>query len=216
MWDVRQGAALVLFLHSCFAVVLERDRRDDRKLWSGVACSLDGSKIVAVVGGYNGAGGYIYMSSDAGLTWHAGNSEVHSWRAVASSADGSKLVAVEDSSLERKGGFVHTSTDSGVTWNVRQNAGCRNWNSVASSTDGNNLVAVVGGYVGESGNIYTSSDAGETWSARMTDAVHSWRDVSSSDDGMNMHTCVDMNLFIAQRNRQLCVHCVLVASMNSM
>ncbi len=144
----RAGLALVaLHWQMCWAVpVLPKDR-DDRLLWSGVACSSDGQTVVGVVGGYRGAAGRIYVSRDAGESWAAGDT-VRSWRAVASSADGARMVAVEDSSDERKGGFIFTSSDGGSTWSVRTSAGCRHWISVASSADGSRVFAVVGGYTG--------------------------------------------------------------------
>ena len=74
---------LVLTVHrQCVGVpIVGRDDRDDRKQWSGVACSLDGAKLVAVVGGYNGAGGHIYMSSDAGPRHHSASPPHHPARA---------------------------------------------------------------------------------------------------------------------------------------
>jgi len=53
-----------------------------------VACSADGSKLVAGTDG-----GPIYTSTDSGATWTPSNAPSGRWYAVASSADGSKLVA---------------------------------------------------------------------------------------------------------------------------
>ena len=65
--------------------------------WRSVASSADGTKLAAVEDG-RGSGGYIYTSTNCGVTWTrqevAGNN--HTWRSIASSADGSKLAAVED------------------------------------------------------------------------------------------------------------------------
>jgi hypothetical protein len=138
-------------LQTCLAVMRNPttiNDRDERLLWSGVACSANCERIVGVVGGYRGAAGRIYVSNDAGGSWTAGTA-VRSWRAVALSKDGGRLVAVEDSSDERKGGFIYTSNDGGSTWSTRYGAGCRHWISVSSSADGSRVFAVVGGYTGE-------------------------------------------------------------------
>ena len=52
-----------------------------------MASSADGSKLVA-----GASPGYIYISTDSGVTWTARDSSRY-WYGVASSADGSKLVA---------------------------------------------------------------------------------------------------------------------------
>ena len=144
-----QASLVLLSLQLCIAVAPPdtRGHDDDRKLWSGVASSSDGANIAAVIGGFRGAGGHIYVSRDAGKSWSPVYM-VRSWRAIASSGDGSMLVAVEDSSQEREGGFIHTSADGGSSWTIREGAGCRHWLSVASSSDGQHLAAVVGGYTG--------------------------------------------------------------------
>lgn len=150
MMRARAGLALVA-LQSCLAVMPNSttgNNRDERLLWSGVACSANCETIVGVVGGYRGAAGRIYVSNDAGGSWTAGT-VVRSWRAVALSEDSGTMVAVEDSSDERKGGFIYTSNDGGTTWSTRYGAGCRHWISVSSSADGSRVFAVVGGYTGD-------------------------------------------------------------------
>lgn len=59
--------------------------------WASVACSADGTRVVAAVNG-----GGIYTSTDAGATWIQSDAPPASWTSVASSADGSKLVAAAD------------------------------------------------------------------------------------------------------------------------
>ena len=145
--SANKASLLLLSLQLCLATAPDHHDHDDRKLWSGVASSSDGMRLTAVVGGYRGAGGHIYLSADAGKSWSSAYI-VRSWRAVASSASGTLLVAVEDSSEEREGGYIHTSTDAGLSWTVQKGAGCRHWLSVASSSDGRRLAAVVGGYTG--------------------------------------------------------------------
>jgi hypothetical protein len=130
--------------------------------WTGVACSSDASRLVAV--------SYylpIYISTDSGATWTPRES-ARNWQAVASSADGVSLVAVV------YGGQIYTSTNSGADWTPRESV--RNWQAVASSADGTRLVAVVA-----NGQIYTSGDSGVTWLPRENNRL--WTAVTSSSDG---------------------------------
>jgi hypothetical protein len=157
-----------------------------------VASSADGTKLVALApasGSSGGRGststsGYIYTSTDSGVTWTLRDTSASGWTSVASSADGTKLVAVEagvsDRGLPIPGGYIYTSTDSGVTWTLQASAPLARWISVASSADGSKLIAADGG----PGQIYTSTDSGVTWSAR--DSARAWVAVASSLDGMKL------------------------------
>lgn len=67
--------------------------------WTSVAYSADGSMLVAVdhgtiINGDTIFGGYIYTSTDDGLTWTPQTSAgINAWGLVAVSADGSKMIA---------------------------------------------------------------------------------------------------------------------------
>jgi hypothetical protein len=133
-------------------------------LLTGIACSSDGTKLVACINS-----GLIWRSYDAGATWNplisAGS---RAWIAIASSADGTVLIAAVNS------GNLYVSTDSGSTWNsVLGNFG---WSCVASSFDGTKLFA---GTTGE--KIHVSTDSGSTWNAY--GAVSTWRSIACSSDG---------------------------------
>ena len=93
--------------------------------WSCVACSADGTRLVAASGG-----GLIYSSTDSGATWMATTAPSQSWYSLASSADGATLVA---------GGCPdnYASVDSGMTW-IAMGPGPF-W-AVACSADGYRLV----------------------------------------------------------------------------
>jgi len=134
--------------------------------WSSVACSTNGTKLVAVV-----HGGWIYTSTDSGVTWMPRDSS-RTWNAVASSADGTKLVAVDGAP-----GHIYTSTDSGTNWTPR--GVTTNWQAVASSADGTKLVAAV-----HYGQIYTSTDSGTNWTAG--DTNRAWQGVACSADGTKL------------------------------
>ena len=69
----------------------------DSNVWTGTACSADGSKMVAVAVGNNVFGPYfgsIYTSTNHGVSWVSNNAPNVTWNGVACSADGSKIVAV--------------------------------------------------------------------------------------------------------------------------
>jgi hypothetical protein len=70
--------------------------------------SSDGTKLVAVAGGF-GSAGYIYTSADSGATWTQKGTK-QNWMSVASSSDGTKLVAVDASLFVDQGGYIYTSS----------------------------------------------------------------------------------------------------------
>ena len=119
-----------------------------------MASSSDGSKLVA-------AEGYIYTSSNYGVTWvQQTNTASYNWSSVASSSDGSKLVAT---AMDDYGCNIYTSTNYGVTWVQQTNAGIRSWSSVASSSDGSKVLAAGADETGR-GRLYTRPNYITQWS----------------------------------------------------
>jgi hypothetical protein len=123
--------------------------------WSGIACSTNGTKMVALV-----TGGQIYTSTDTGTNWTARDS-ARPWADVASSADGTKLVAVAGGTFGTD--RIYTSVDSGTNWTAR--ATTQYWTGVASSADGTKLLAVnaFDSNYPTQGRAYFSSDSGTNW-----------------------------------------------------
>ncbi len=116
--------------------------------WSGVACSADGTKFVAIVSNTNA----IFTSTDFGTNWSSHTLPFSAnWIQASSSADGSKLVAVAVT-----GGLV-TSADSGATWVSNNVPKQITWYSVTSSSDGSNIVAA------GINALYTTTNFGQTW-----------------------------------------------------
>ena len=143
--------------------------RENNRVWSSVACSADGIKLVAAA-----QNDQLYTSTDSGVSWTP-RENTRDWRSVASSADGIKLVAAaQDDQL-------YTSTDSGVSWTPRENT--RNWRSVASSADGIKLVAAA-----QNDRLYTSTDSGVSWTPR--ENTRFWQSVASSADGSKLVAAV--------------------------
>ena len=152
--------------------------RNTNRVWSAVASSADGTKLVATV-----KGGQIYTSTDSGVTWAPQDSS-RNWSSVASSADGTKLVAgVGDNAISV--GYIYTSGNSGVgSWS--QHDSTRQWVSVASSADGTMLVAAVYGTVSAGGpGVYTSGNSGAAW-GRTTLTNSFCSSVASSADGTKL------------------------------
>ena len=82
----------------------------------------DGSRVAAAY-----TGGYIYLSTDSGVTWTR-RENARNWTSVASSSDGTVLVGVVDN------GQIYVSTDSGANWTPRgMDSG---WHVVVSTADG--------------------------------------------------------------------------------
>src|SRR5689334_2522757 len=77
--------------------------------WSGVACSADGSRVVAVTRNYP-TNGQIYISADGGTNWTLSSAPTLPWFALSASADGTRMAA------EASGFKIYTSTNGGLTW----------------------------------------------------------------------------------------------------
>lgn len=136
------------------------------KVWTCVACSSDGTKLIA------GTSTYLWTSTDSGATWtQRSGPGSYNWLSVASSADGTKLIAVGSGTS-----LVYTSTDSGANWTQRTGNGfARN---VASSSDGTRLfLAII-----NQPWIRVSTDSGANWSTENAENAEA-RDICCSSDG---------------------------------
>ncbi len=170
-------------------------------LWTSVASSADGARLVAV--SRPGSGfwdveqgwilwpGLIFISKDSGLTWTQTTAPNNGWSAVASSADGIRLVAVSTTAYYPGDGLIYTSDDSGVSW-TQTSAPTNNWSGVASSSDGHKLVAVVHSVGDGGGLIYTSADSGVTWNQTSAPSNY-WSSVASSADGIGLVAVSDLS-----------------------
>ena len=164
------------------------------RTWTSITSSANGSMLAA--GTYNG---YIYTSSDCGVTWTAQTlSGQHYWSSVTSSSDG-KYLAATDFGGRGTDGYIYTSTDYGVHWTQQTTSGLHHWTGIASSADGSRIVAVTSGdqigcdttvcFYGDN-HIYTSTDYGSHWTANITPLRQVWSSVTSSSNGMNLAATV--------------------------
>jgi photosystem II stability/assembly factor-like uncharacterized protein len=143
-----------------------------------IACSADGTKLVAAPGS---SGGYICTSTNSGASWSTNNSiSSRRWWSVASSADGEILAAVDGSGGPF--GHIFISTNSGVAW-FSNNVPLLSWQNIAMSADGTTIIAAAWYSSGiPTGPIYTSKNAGLTWASNSIPNLV-WNGVACSADG---------------------------------
>lgn len=141
----------------------------DARLWTHVACSADGSRLIA-----SALFDFVYTSSNGGQTWSqsTGPGEV---RGVTCSADGLKLA------LCTSDGVIATSIDGGITWSQHlERQGEASWRGIAASADGRTLLLHTGNYH----SLYFSRDGGTTWTE--PDAWATFTAVAVAGDGSRL------------------------------
>jgi uncharacterized repeat protein (TIGR01451 family) len=140
--------------------------------WQRVACSADGTKLVAVAG-YGGSAAPIYVSTNAGGSWSPTASPSLAWDCVASSADGVRLIAGAGYASP-----LYISTNAGATWDATS-SGSSEWLYLASSADGRVLLA------GDYGDFpVLSTNYGATWNNTAFPGY--WNPVALSSDGSKL------------------------------
>jgi hypothetical protein len=129
--------------------------------WNALACSADGSHVVASA--RSGYTGLIFLSTDSGATWIPTSATMLAWTSLACSADGTKLAAA---SANAPGRSIFTSADSGSTWKS---------NAVPL---GNLVFGYLFGRRVEPGrglfyrDVYRSTNAGTSWTANPASMAH--------------------------------------------
>lgn len=144
--------------------------------WIAMACSADGTTIVAVV---TNAPFGIEISTNSGETWSASGTINKAWRSLASSSDGRRLITGVGSASAS--GLIYFSTDSGGSWTSAAGEPGAQWSSMAMSANGSNAVAVAFG-----GGIYTSINGGQNWIHQASAPNANWQSVASSSDGSKL------------------------------
>jgi hypothetical protein len=156
--------------------------------YTSAAVSSDGSKMMIASGGlirypsglqFGGSTGYIYTSTNSGVTWTTRGTAVRNYSSIACSRDGLKIVATEWT------GSIYVSNDGGVSWTSRLTDTQRAWIGVAVSSDGNRIVAIEHG-----GQVWTSVNGGITWVARGSSSL--WSSITMTDDG-NMFAATELD-----------------------
>ena len=126
--------------------------------WSAVACSADGSKVVAATTG-NSPTGQIFISNDGGTNWTPTGAPLEGWTLVTSSADGTRLAAL--AAVAKFGAY--TSTDSGAAW-VWHKGPPYAYGTLDCSADGSTLLGVEV----KATEPLCTPDFGDTWVKRRT------------------------------------------------
>ncbi|HTV41091.1 MAG TPA: sialidase family protein [Candidatus Sulfotelmatobacter sp.] len=124
--------------------------------WGPVACSADGTELVAVNGGVGG----IYVSTDSGATWNPANVPAEEWTSIAVSADGATMLAAYPPD-DAGPADLYASTNSGDSWFSPTNIDGSSI-AVACSEDGSMMAALTYGGEGES-TLIVSTNFGLTW-----------------------------------------------------
>jgi len=139
--------------------------------WSCAASSADGKKLVA--GCYEG---FLYTSSDGGLTWASNNVPQLSWQSIVSSADGTQVAAAAEETYTKVGlvdGGIYTSTNSGATWQLSISG---NAIFAVGSRDGAKLMFPPDVY-----HVATSTNAGASWTTNSSPGLELYRVACSAD-----------------------------------
>ncbi|PSC76315.1 hypothetical protein C2E20_0678 [Micractinium conductrix] len=184
-----------------------RETGSGQREWQCLSMSQDGQRLVAGVLGT--AGGYLYLSMDAGATFtQITSAGLRRWTALSGSPSGTYQAAAVF------GGSVYASSDGGVSWAERVLSGRRDWSALAIDTTGNKIVAAAGASFlfrtvaldatgsklvmvdnaqasSLGGYIYTSTNTGADWTERQGAGRAHWSAVASSQDGSVLLAGVD-------------------------
>jgi len=154
--------------------------------WRAIACSADGTNLVACESPAAALdSGQIYVSHNRGADWTLTSAPLGRWTALASSADGAKLVAVAGdvrglvNNETYYSGVIISSADFGQSW-TQTSAPVAPWCSVACSTNGDRLLAATW-----DGAVYVSSDAAATWTLT-SPPIYLGAAVAISADGLRL------------------------------
>ena len=122
--------------------------------------------------------GYIWKSSNSGLTWNQISIKTNpavSWTGAAASYDGSKMA------IATSNGGVYTSTDYGNTWFKSTNTNSLMFSNMRGSS---NLSTLIGCRFAD--YVYTSTNFGLTWKQITMSGSAYWSKACVSQDGTIM------------------------------
>ncbi|HWD17968.1 MAG TPA: hypothetical protein VHB20_01710, partial [Verrucomicrobiae bacterium] len=147
-------------------------------LWGGLACSADGSVVIAVTQNNGGSGNYETISTNGGLNWTPGTFTGDQVFSAACSADGKRMVLAGGAGGGSNALFL--STNAGATWGPPIGPANQSWAGAVCSANGQTLVAASMDTGTNNGSIFISRDGGTTWNP--TTQAGNWYGVSCSAD----------------------------------
>jgi len=157
--------------------------------WASIACSADGTKVIAAVGGWRSGpspyppAGPIYISTNSGLNWIVSGAPITNWSVISSSADGTKLASGLFQYFSTDP--IYSSIDSGVSWYPTGSPVTNSWVSLQSSADGRTIIASFPDYGHVPGGVFVSTNWGVDWTQPLQD-YYPWPSVACSADGKTM------------------------------
>lgn len=163
------------------------------RFWIYGCTSSDGT----IVYGSDQSPGFIYKSTDSGVTWNATNSLSLPWQEVSCSSDGTKLVACVGS--QSTFADIYTSIDGGATW-VDQTATLpRSYITCVMSGDGTKIATSnwLGQNANSDGKVYISTNwqsGSPTWTGSNAAANGaSFATLAYSRDGSTLYAVYNSN-----------------------
>lgn len=142
------------------------------RAWIAVACSFDGKYVIAAVADVSV--GYIYYSSNFGVTWSQSDAPASSWQDVCMSADGKYCYAAGN------GRALRISSNYGVNWDSSTQSIYSNWAGIACSSDGKYVTACLSDGVK---HLHRSDDYGVNFTAVPGAGAYEWYKCAMSADG---------------------------------
>lgn len=147
--------------------------------WAGLCISGTGKYMYTCVG--NGTNGYLYFSSDYGITW-AMQMLNGDWDNIVCSSSGQYILG---NMLATQKAYL--SNNYGVSFSEITQIGTKAYNDSAISSDGKYMLLLV-----TNGYIYLSSDYGVNWSNLSAElGTKQWRECGISGSGKYMVAATD-------------------------
>jgi hypothetical protein len=152
------------------------------QVWQAMACSDDGSLVVACSNLITYGG--IYISTNYGNSYIRTFTQQKNYSGATSNSSGQYLAVCV------YGGRIYTSSDYGSTW-TQTSAPNANWNSISSNNTGQYLTAVANGT-----GIWNSNDYGNTW-FQMNASTIDYTGVSINDTGNIVSVCSNTSIYVS-------------------